>query len=244
MTERITCTKCNKNFEKQAEAAFCPFCGSALHAQACETQEPHVVNELLAQADRMTDMSQKYKLLSEAETQYPDSLSIARELLYMGRIYERGTKHADFSIIKCFLLMTYLKPSDFSAARRTELRREIFHHPQLTKCLALASNQEAFLRTYLLRLSQDFIHLFLRGDSHYMRRIFGFGMDNRASKLLARPAANILQAISLDEDQTPAQRTMLAQQFYEAFSSDMAGDTSWLDQNLEKAALTLHKLQA
>ena len=242
--ERIICAKCGKETEKQAEVAFCPFCGGALGTQPTAKQEPQAVCDLLVQADGMTDIRRKHDLLLQAEKDYPDSLAISQELLHMGRLYERGTKNADFSIIKCFLLMAYLKPSDFPATRRKELLNEIFHHPQLEKCLALAQDRDAFLRAYLLRLSKEFIQLFLRGDSRYMRRIFGIGMDSRASKLLAEPAADILQAISLDEEQAPELRTMLAQQFYEAFSADMSGETTWLDQKLEKLGLSSRMFKA
>jgi hypothetical protein len=176
----------------------------------------------------MADPVKKHRILTEALAKYPQSLPIAEELLFLGRLYERGKGTLDFSVIKCYLLNIYLEPDAFAPARADELRHELFNHPDLDRCLALAPDREAFLRHYLHRLGCQFIDLFLRGSSKYMRRIFGFGLESRAPKLLASPAARMLAAMHGDAALTPAQRDMLMQAFFDAFSAQLSGDTQWL----------------
>jgi hypothetical protein len=210
-----------------------------LSAKSAAAQEPEAVRAALKKVEETTDPRKKFELLRAAEQEYPQSLGVARELLFLGRLHERGGRNVDFSIIKCFLLMVYLEPGQFTKQRRDELRNELFHHPQLEKCLSLCEDQESFLRQYLLRMAGDFIVLFLRGDSRYMRRIFGFGLDSRAPKLLADPVAGMIQRIQDDEALSPEQRDMLSRTVYQAFAKDMSQDTQWLDEKLHKAGVTL-----
>ncbi len=232
------CPHCGKSLESLEKAAFCPFCGQAIAKEAsAAAKEPEALSALLAQISSVTDPKKKHALLLEAEKEYPDSLAVAQELLFLGRLYERGGRNVDFSIIKCYLFMLYLHPSQLSPARQAELRTEFFAHPQLEKCLALTDDQDAFLRKYLTRLAGEFIQLFLRGDSYYMRRFFGFSLDSRAPKLLAAPAAQMLMGMRRDTELTPEQRDLLMLAFYQAFSQDMSGDTQWLNQELRKEGI-------
>lgn len=233
------CPKCHKEIQPQSGAAFCPFCGAALALTSPNGEEPQAVTQLLQQTAHMTDPRKKHELLQQALAQYPDSLALNQALLYLGRLYERGGKDVDFSVIKCFLLKPYLDPEEFSHQRKAELYQELFSHPLLEKCLALAGDRDGFMRAYLLHLSEAFISLFLRGDSRYMRRFLGFGLEGRAAKLLAGPAAYMLNTMRKDAFLTPPQRDMLMQQFYQAFSREMGGDTSFLDQQLHQAGMSL-----
>ena len=135
--------------------------------------------------------------------------------------------------------MVYLKPETIPEDKAVQFKEELFAHPQLLKCLALAPNRDVFLRKYLLRLCTEFIRLFLRGDSMYMRRFFGFGMDSRAPKMLADPLCHMLDNIRRDDRITPEQRNLLMTTLYQAFEKDMGGDTQWLDQRLAKAGLNV-----
>ena len=185
-------------------------------------------------AEAQKDPVQKYAILQQAAENYPDSLQVAKALLFLGRLYERNSKRADFSIIKCHLLMMYLEPKQFAKARKDEMRQELFAHPQLKKCLSLSTDEEGFWQQYLQRLAGEFIQLFLRGDSRYMRRIFGFAMDSRAQKLLADPVALMMISMAGDQELSPARQKLLSRAMYQAFSKDMAGDTQWLDARLRQ----------
>ncbi|MCL1855406.1 MAG: hypothetical protein FWF86_06705 [Clostridia bacterium] len=231
------CPHCGKEQEEKSGAAFCPYCGGAVIREEARAEDPPEVRELLQQAGSMKDIRKKWHFLLQAEEKYPDSLPIAEELLFLGRLYDRDKRQLDFSVIKCYLFMAYLKPGEFSEERAAQFREEMFDHPQLLKCLALAPNRNAFLRQYLMRLCVEFIRLFLRGDSIYMRKLFGFGLDSRAPKLLADPVSYMLDNIRRDEHITSEQRDMLMTALYQAFDKDMGGDTQWLNQRLDKAGI-------
>ena len=235
-----SCPHCGKSLETLPEVAFCPFCGGALaYAQSQSQQEPREVFALIDQAEAERDPRKRYAMLTAAEEKYPQSLGVAQSLLFLGRLHERGGKNVDFSIIKCYLFMPYLEPEKFSEQEKDKFREELFVHPQLEKCLALCEDKEAFLRMYLLRLEGEFVQLFLRGDSRYMRRIFGFGMDGRAAKLLASPVAIMLSNIRKDDKLSEAHREMLMRTLYQAFSKDVAGETQWLDTRLKEEGIAV-----
>jgi len=219
-------------------AAFCPFCGGAL-TKATQTPDDEAIKKLLAGVDAQSDPVKKHDLLLKAQAQYPDSLSIAQEILFLGRLYQRNPKMLDFSVIKCYMLMIYLEPETLTPQKIDALRSELFHSPDLDRCLALSEDQTAFLNRYLVRLSGEFIELFLYGSGKYMHRFFGFGLDSRAPKLLASPIAHMLSAIRKDVQLEETQRGMLSHALYNAYSTRMAGDTQWLQKDMAELDVTL-----
>lgn len=233
----LHCSHCGRELEAKAGAAFCPYCGNAVHPVEKREEEPPEALEYVRKAEALQDPRKKWELLKKAEEQYPDSLAIARELLFLGKLPERNPKKLDFSVIKSHLWMMYLKPQEFTQEKISQMREELFTHPQLARCMELSPNPDAFLRAYLTQLGLEFIRLFLRGDSVYMRRFFGLGMDSRAPKLLADPVGYMLSNIRQDKELTESQRQLLSQSLYEAFAKDMAGDTKWLDEALGKAGI-------
>ncbi|HPF87645.1 MAG TPA: zinc ribbon domain-containing protein [Candidatus Limiplasma sp.] len=224
-----TCPQCHKTISAADSAAFCPFCGAKL-----ATGGP----DLYAVYAEQNPMK-KHELLLALQAEYPDSLDVAEEILHLGRLYDRGKRGVDFSIIKCYALNVYLEPKALHKDKREALRREIFHHPDLDKCLNLCDDQEVFLRRYLQRLSEDFIRLFLKGSTQHMHSFFGYINQSKAAKYLALPAAEMLQAMQRDETLTPAQRTLLMQAFYAGYAHQLNGDTSYLDAALQKYDIRL-----
>lgn len=234
----LRCPHCARALAVETGAAFCPFCGGAL-SKAVQGAEDEAVRTLLAKAEAQADPAKKYALLTKAQAAYPDSLSVAEELLFLGRLHERTSRTIDFSVIKCYLLMAYLEPDTLPPGKGQAMRAELFHHPSLERCLALCEDPTVYLSHYLTRLSGQFIDLFLRGSSHYMRRVFGMGLESRAPKLLAAPAARMLKAMRGDQDLTPQQRALLMHAFYAAFSAQLGGDTQWLAKDMAELGVTL-----
>lgn len=225
MAEQV-CPKCHKPIAAGEPAVFCPFCGEKLPAGlnlAAVLAEPNPVK--------------RHDRLLALQAEHPDSLEIAEELLHLGRLYERGKRGVDFSIIKCYVLNVYLEPETLRREQCEALRREIFSHPDLDRCLELAPDRELFLRRYLTRLSEDFIRLFLKGSSRHMHVILGFSNEGKAPKYLAQPAAQMLKNMRADGALTAAQRGMLQKAFYAAFARLMDGETRYLDELLKKYAL-------
>lgn len=223
------CPNCHQAISGAATAAFCPHCGEKLHKSGPE----------LAAVRDEEDPVKKHDMLLALQKEYPDNLEIAEEILLLGRLYERGQKGVDFSIIKSFVLNVYLEPGTLQKSKREALRHEIFHHPDLDRCLALSDDQELVLRSYLTRLSEEFIRLFLKGSSRYMHSLFGFTNTGKASKYLAAPAAQMLMAMQHDDTLDNRQQTLLMQSFYAAFARQLNGETKFLDELIEKHKLPI-----
>ena len=225
----ITCPQCQKVISAGEQAAFCPFCGAKLAASGVD----------LSAALAETDPAKKYERLLALQAEHPDNLEVAEELLYMGRLYERGKRGVDFSIIKCYVLNVYLEPDALKKEKREALRHEIFHHPDLDNCLRLCDDQAVFLQRYLERLSEEFIRLFLKGSSQYMRSFFGYVNQSKAPKYLALPAAGMLRAMQQDETLTEEQQALLMRAFYTAFARQLHGETGYLDEAMAQYNLRL-----
>lgn len=230
-TTRI-CPACQKPAIVEG-ATFCPYCGQPLDAPQRQPLQKGAL-DAITKASQAKDPKAKLSILTNAQKEYPDCLEIAEELLFLGRLYERDAKNADYSVIKCYLFQLYLTPEDFSDAKAEAMRTEFFSHPQLLRCLALAADPNLFTQRYLMRLAGEFIELFLRGSNIYMRSIFGFTMGSKAPQLLAAPAGNILLNIHSDLALPQDQRHTLYTAFYNAFDRQMSGETSWLDELLAK----------
>ena len=237
MSER-KCPRCGKTVPADSAAAFCQYCGAPL-GENSPKPEKEAVRELMKQADRQTDPIKKHALLAKAMEEDPQSLAVGEELLLLGRLHERNPRKLDFSVIKSYVLNAYLEPEEYSDKQREAMRGEIFNHPDLARCLELCEDENAFLTRYLTRLSNQFIDLFLKGSSRYMRRFFGMGLESRAPKLLASPTARMINGMRADPLLTGEQRALLTHAFYGAFSAQMGGDTQWLDQAMTELGFTL-----
>lgn len=225
----ITCQKCHKTISAAESAAFCPYCGERLSAGGLDLSA--VRNE--------PDPVKKHDMLLKLIAQHPDSLEVAEEILYLGRLYERSKRKLDFSVIKCYVLNIYLEPETISADKREALRAEIFSHPDLDRCLTLSEDKDAFLSRYLEHISEEFVRLFLKGSSRYMRSIFGFTQTSKAPKYLALPATKMLKNMQRDESLTDAQRALLTRAFYTAFARQADGETQYLDQELKQRGISI-----
>lgn len=227
MTE-ILCPQCHQAIGA-ADAAFCPFCGEKLRQTGPDLKP--VLHE--------PDPVKRHDGLVALQAQYPESLEVAEEILLLGRLYERGRKGVDFTIIKSYILNVYLEPNLLKKSQSAALRQEIFHHPDLDRCLQLADDKDAFLRRYLTRLSEEYIRLFLKGSSQHMRSIFGYVNERKAPKYLATPAAQMLLNMQRDDTLTDEQRRLLMQAFYAAFDRLLAGETQYLDDLMKKYSLSV-----
>lgn len=230
----FTCPGCRREYAP--EFAFCPHCGTKRPADSALPQESLA---LLEKACREEDPVRKHAMLSALRSQHPDTLEIEREMLMLGRLHERDRRDVSFRNIKCYLLQIYLDTQGLSRDDIADMRRELFHHPQLEACQRLAPDGEQFTREYLVDLSGDFIQLFLEGSNLYMRSFFGFVNHRNAPALLAPHAARMLQNISRDDELAPDEKQMLLTAFYRAFSARMNGDTAKLDKHLEEAGLNI-----
>ena len=225
------CPVCHRDVAIE-DAAFCLFCGAELDKK--KHVVPEEVKRLLAEADRLKDPVEKHRLLAQAEKDFPGSLEIAQEVLFLGRLHERSSKKLDYSVIKCYLWHMYLTPEAFSAETQNAMRTELVAHPQLQRCLQLAADPDAFMRRYLRRLAGEFVTVFLLGSTHYTKSFFGFRLDTRMGRVLAEPAAQMLGRIHEDEQLEARHRLLFYDALYRAFVTETGGESRWVDALLEK----------
>lgn len=223
------CPECRRELTVDG-AAFCPYCGAQLN----EKPVPEEIRTLFSEVEKQKDPVRKHAMLTQAQQQYPDSLEIAQEVLFLGRLHERSSKRLDYSVIKCYLWHMYLTPEAFTDGQKDVMRRELTGHPQLMRCLQLAPDADAFMRRYLRRLASEFVALFLMGSTYYTRSVFGFRLDNRMGRVLAPHAADMLERIRADEQVSGEHRAMMYDELYRAFVTETGGESRWLDELLEK----------
>jgi hypothetical protein len=187
---------------------------------------------LLRQAQEQSDPIKRYALLQMAEEAAPDNLLVQKALLLHGRLHERDRHKIDFSVIKSYLLHVFEEPETYSFAKREDRIRELISEDRLVRAMDMAPDGQAFLKDYLTALSQEYIHLFLRGSSRHMKPIFGFAPAGKPSRLLAAPAANMLRCMLKEQALSQDQREMLAGAFYKAYGLEFQGETIYLDEAL------------
>lgn len=188
--------------------------------------------ELLYEARLSDDPVYAYACLKKAETLDPDNLSVQRALLMLGRLHESGRDPADYSAIKSYVLHSFEHPEKYSEDRLKSAAGQLFADPRLTRCLSLAPDPQAFTEQYLDDLAEEYMRIFIAGDSSHAPRVFGFSARIRMGTYLARPVndliSNALQSPFLSQDQ----RRMTARAVYKAFSRQMGAETKALDQLL------------
>jgi len=231
--EPVLCPRCGQ--QAVEGAAYCPFCGTPLPQRAGALSPEG--QALLSRAVETSDPKKKHDLLLQARELCPNCLDVEEALLFLGRLYERNPRKVDFSVIKCYLWHMYLTPDEFTPEKRQEMRDELFHDPQLERCLALAPDAALFLRQYLEKLAAEFVNLFLKGSNRYTNAIFGIRLDSRMEKVLAPHVAGMLQAIQNDARLEDDQRDLLYYALYRAFLSETGGNPDWLNAQLAQRGL-------
>ncbi len=248
----LICPGCGGRMDIEAERELvpfsCPYCAAPLTPQKngqavvlraspapLSRQAPRAgedVSDLLRRAQEESDPVKRYAILQKAEEAAPDNLQVQLALLLHGRLHERDRRKIDFSVIKCYLLHAFEEPEAHPFAQREDMLRELFSEERLVKAMELAPDGRAFLREYLMALSGEYIHLFLRGSSRHMKPIFGFAPAGKPSRLLAAPAADMLRCMLREQALSEDQRNMLAGAFYNAFANEFQGETAYLDEAL------------
>lgn len=193
------------------------------------------LEELLFLAQTLPDPVQQFQALGEAEKLAPDSLEVQRRLLMLGRLHERNPKKVDYSVIKCHLLHSFEHPEKFTPDKLREMARELFDHPRLQRCMALADDKAAFLRGCLEDLSREYIRIFLAAEASHSPRVFGLSFRGSLHKYLAEPAADILTNILSSPDLDESEAVTLAKAFYRAFFEYAHGEVAALDRRLGAA---------
>ena len=228
----IVCAKCGKTVEGEG-LSFCPYCGERLPE---EKQQPSVRNEeaekWIRKAQEKTSYPERKKILLKGKEACPDSPEIDWELLFIGEPGSRRGLSVDFSIIKCWVLEIYRKPGDFSGEQRNRMREQLFDAEPLKRCLAEFEDPKKKQQEYLLRLCQEYIHIFMEGNSQLMGNVFGFQISRNPEKRLASPAADMIRNMREDKELLPEQREQLWKAMYRAYADWAKGNTEYIDRAL------------
>lgn len=249
----LICPGCGGRMDIEAERELvpfsCPYCalkltpqknGQAVVLKATTAAPVHIMDApagadvpaLLRRAQEESEPIKRFALLQKAEEAAPNNLQVQKALLLHGRLHERDKHRIDFSVIKCYLLHVFEEPDTYSFSQREDKIRELISEDRLVKAMDIAPDGQAFLKDYLTALSQEYIHLFLRGSSRHMKPIFGFAPAGKPSRLLAAPAANMLRCMLKEQALSNDQREMLTSAFYRAYGIEFQGETSYLDEAL------------
>ena len=232
------CKNCGFVPEK-ADFLFCPRCGAKLDAAAAPADEA-LMQKLNAVLQKQ-DISAVHSGLLALREEYPGSLEVEKQLLLCGDPDAHPKRRNPYRAIRCYLLQMYLEPGEFSAAERDEMRGELFHHPQLMRCLSLCGSdeKESFLREYLEELSLRFADIFMKGNNLYMRSFMGISSLQQPHQLLAPHAARALLNMQQDEALSPEEKQLLMQGFYRGYRRSVDGITAPLDKILTEEGIAL-----
>lgn len=190
------------------------------------------INTLLMLANSESDPVFRYKLLLRARDINPDDLAVHRALLMLGKLHEIKPKDVDFSKIKCFLIDVFENPGKYNEEEIKIKAVEMLHDPQLKLCLELASDSDVFMREYLEDLFQDYIRIFLAGDSSKVPSLFGLRPRHSIGRYLARPMANIIRNMMSCPYYSPEEQRLSSGQFYRACYRFLCGEIKWLHEAL------------
>lgn len=223
------CPHCGSNIqmEENQPVRFCPFCGKTLEAEA--QQGPSALEKRLTGEK---NPKKKYRIIQDALATSPDDFEANKALLFHGRLHEplaRG-KGLDFSIIKSHLLSVFGTPQAYDEAERAAKLEELLRGEQLRRTMALAPDADAFYAEYMYRMAQEYIDLFIRGDSKNNSLAFGFNRtpDSTARKCAPQVAA-MLQEIGGAQDVTDAERALLIAAVREGYNRVFPGYMKYLD---------------
>ncbi len=187
------------------------------------------VMDLLHAARTAKDPNYTHACLKRAEVLAPESLEVQKALLLFGRLRERGRRVPDFSVIKSWLLHPYEHPEDHDEEEQRRMARELFEEKRLQQCLKMADNPQDFLQSYLNALCDEYMRIFIAGESSHAPRVFGISHKASLHKYLAKPVNDMIRNIYLSPFLTEDEQRLLAPCVYKAFYRFVSGEVKELD---------------
>ena len=164
----MNCPKCGKEII-DTQARFCPYCAAGLGTGESA--------EILAQADRETDLTRKRELLLEARRRFPDDFQVEKRLLFQGRLGERGGK-PDFYRIPFWPLTALERPGEYSARERSRMLDSFFSNPDIARVAAMSGDPEALEKEYFEEMGFGYVDMFLK-EANTNRFFLGFRRSER-----------------------------------------------------------------
>lgn len=221
-----TCAHCNGSLQVEPDRPllYCPFCGTAFESDA---SQPSSFMVALRQLNKPMD---KYKLILETLEKKPDDFEANEALLYHGRLHEALSRgKLDYSAIPCYLLVILDKPEKYTLEAINQKFEELMNGAQLAKTMRLSPNPDVFFIGYLKRMAQEYISLFIQGDSQNSRTAFGFSKSRSSiAKSCAHAVRRMLQNLEAAPQLSGHQQGILKTAIIEGYSSLFAEYSDYL----------------
>ncbi len=192
-----------------------------------EAPLPEDPEALVALSDTLIqDPWKRRECLEKAAAIAPDSLKVRYALLMLGDLGTGKRRQADFSRIKSWLLTPFEKPDLFDSARERQMVREIFDHPLLGECLAMAEDRERFMRSYLKDLADEYAELFILSSAEHSGAVLGFSTASSRLRGMSAAFSRMLEGIRRCPYLAAEEREMLLDAVTAAARRSTGGDMS------------------
>ena len=157
----MECPLCKKTIDLNGKApVFCPWCGHSLKDAGNEPE----FEEMLDRARAETDSVKKHDILIKARETFGVRREIEKELLFLGRLYERGGK-PDFYRIPYWPLNAIEKPREFSKRERQKMLDSFFKNPELERVANMYEDPNSLINEYLEHMAVEYVRVFMQGSN-------------------------------------------------------------------------------
>ncbi len=182
--QSVKCVKCGREtlYERDIPR-YCAHCAGELRAPGAD--ENGEKRALLDRAHSEEDTSLRYSILLEAREKFPNDIDVEREILYLGRLYERGGR-PDFYRIPYWPLNALENPNDYSPKDRRKMLSSFFDNPELERVMSLSNDKDAFLSEYMLHMAREYVGMFMKCASS---NSLLFGFRRRQGEVMKRCSA-------------------------------------------------------
>lgn len=213
----IRCLSCGKETQFTSDTPhFCAHCARPFGA---ETPLRESINTFIERARAEEDAARRYQILTAGKAELGEAFEIERELLFLGRLHERGGK-PDFYRIPYWPLNALERPDEFSAKERKRMLDAFFDNPEYARVSALAPDPEAFRCEYFNYMAREYVRLFIAGNQANSQ-IFGFRRRiGETAKRCARCMARMLTRLNQTDEVRKADKLPLARALTYAFDTE------------------------
>lgn len=215
------CSNCGK--ETQYDADRPRFCAHCAHPFDAQTSYDERVRAVLTRARAEEDMARRHSILTAGKAELGEAFEIERELLFMGRLYERGGK-PDFYRIPYWPLNALERPDEFSAKQRKRMLDAFFDDPEYARVSALAPDPNDFKDEYFNYMARQYVKLFIKGN---LTNFQFLGFRRRAGDAAGRCAgcmARMLIRLSKTDEVRQDDKFALGRALARAFEAEFEAD--------------------
>lgn len=237
--QTINCNKCNNtlsiDLEKIKDKVFCPYCGNEIILNSSNKNEDLEIKSTINDVLKNNDPVKIHEELVLLDKNYPNNLDIKKALLLQGNLHLRNKKLADFSIIHSYMLNIYLEPNEIKKDKFNELHNELINGQRLNDCLKVANDKNKFLQQYYVDISENFINLFMKNSSRYIKSIMGIKIIKNEAKALSFYGAKIIKNIFNDSNIEENLKTTIAKSFYIAYGNVLGNEYQFINEYLDNS---------